>query len=389
MAKTLVMVGATLASIVCAAGVTLAQQFIQVPHGGPYSGSAPAAPAMSLKDVPLHPAEASGQVPKVTMTTPSGSVVHLMPTPRVAAARLQVLGGVRGGPGSPKSNIAKSNLAGGPLVYHTGGSVMLPFDAVYNIYWAPPTLQDGSATGFSSLYGTVTVLHNAWIPGHGVMNIVTQYFQTISGTTTYINNGGGLGGFVVDNGAYPASGCMDSATPNDCITDAQIRAKITSVMNAQGWTGGLNKIFVLYTSSGEGSCFDSTNASCAYVQYCAYHSFFTLSGQPVVYANIPYGNSLCQIAGQTTPNDAFADLAANVTSHEIMEATTDPLLNAWFDTSGNEIGDLCNFNFGTNTWGSGVTAGNQMWNGWIFEVQQEWDNHALGGTGGCVKVGPD
>src|SRR5262249_8205741 len=100
-------------------------------------------------------------------------------------------------------------------------------------------------------------------------------------------------------------------------------------------------------------------------------------------ANIPYGNpNVCQSPAQTTPNDAFADLAANTTSHEFMEAATDPLLNAWFDGSGNEIGDICNFNFGTNTWDGGLA--NQMWNGWFFEVQQEFDNH----TSTCVQVGP-
>jgi hypothetical protein len=377
MAKTLVKLSAALASIVWTAGAALAQTtpFIELPHGGPYKGSAPVAPAMSLKDVPLHPAEASGQVPKLTLTTPGGSVAHIMPTPRVAAARLQAIGAVRGGPGIPKSNVAKSNLAGGPLVYHAGGSVMLPYVAVYNIYWAPPTLQDGTATGFSSLYGTVTILHNAWLPGHGLLNIATEYWQTINGTTTYINNGGGLGGFVVDNGAYPASGCNDSVTPGNCITDAQIQAKLTAIMNAQGWTGGMNKIFVLYTSSGEGSC---VNGVCAYTTYCGYNSFFSLNGQNVIYTVIPYGNpTFCQVAGQTTPNEAFADLAANMTGYSMMLAATNPLFNAWFDSNGNDIGYLCYFTFGTNTWGSGTTAGNQMWNGWIFEDQQQFDNHAL------------
>jgi hypothetical protein len=112
---------------------------------------------------------------------------------------------------------------------------------------------------------------------------------------------------------------MDSATPNDCITDAKIQAKITSVMNAQGWTGGLDKIFVLYTSSGEGSCFGSTNASCAYVQYRGYHGVFTLNGQPVIYANIHYGNPTVCAGTQTFPNDPPGDVAANITSHEIME----------------------------------------------------------------------
>jgi len=341
---------------------------VQLPHGNVFPGAAPPAPAMSLKNIPPHPAESSGLVPKMTHVSPSGTVAHMMPTPHVAAARRAA--GLVGTP---------------PLLYHTGGSIMLPHVQVFNIYWKPATLQTGTPTTFGPTYGLPTLIMGAWMQGHGTMNIATQYFQTIAGTTTYFQSAGGLTAFVVDTGPYPASGCTDTLTPGNCITDAQIQAKIAAVMAANGWTGGMNKIFMLYTSQGEGSCFDSTNISCAYTQYCAYHSFFPSGGQNVIYANIPFGDpNHCQQTGQTTPNSANGDLAANVASHEIMEAVTDPLLDAWFDSTNNEIGDLCNFNFGVNTWGTGAGAGNQMWNGVILEIQQEWDNHA----NACVQVGP-
>jgi len=339
---------------------------IEFEHGTVFPGAPAAAPAMSLKDVRLHPAELSGRVPKLNHPGPNGQIAHMMPTVQGVAAR------------------RAAGLAGGPLLYHTGGAVMNPYVAVYLIFWSPPTLQTGGATGFSANYGTSTILGGAWLEGHGVMNIATQYFQTIGGVTTYVSNNGGWGGYYVDTAAYPASGCTDSATPGNCITDAQIQAEITKAMGINGWTGGMNKIFVLLTSSGEGSCFDSSNTSCAYTQYCAYHSFFSLAGQNVIYANIPFGNPACKVAGQTTPIDANGDLATNVMTHEIMEAATDPLGNAWFTSSGDEIGDICNFNFGPNTWGTGAGAGNQMWNGLIFEVQQEYDNHSAS----CVQVGP-
>jgi len=147
--------------------------------------------------------------------------------------------------------------------------------------------------------------------------------------------------YYVDTAPYPASGCTDSATPGNCITDAQIQTEITKVMGINGWTGGINKMFLLYTSSGEGSCFDSSNTSCAYVQYCAYHSFYGGTTTPIIYGNQPYGGVIgCVAGGQTTPNsDIAADGAASTASHEISEAITDPLLNAWFDASGNENGD--------------------------------------------------
>jgi hypothetical protein len=71
-----------------------------------------------------------------------------------------------------------------------------------------------------------------------------------------------------------------------------------------------------------------------------------------------------------------------VASHEISESITDPLLDAWFTAQGNEIGDLCNFDYGTNTWDEG--AANQNWSGHFFELQQEFDNH----VSACVQVGP-
>jgi hypothetical protein len=69
-------------------------------------------------------------------------------------------------------------------------------------------------------------------------------------------------------------------------------------------------------------------------------------------------------------------------SHEITEAITDPLENAWFTASGQEGGDLCNQLFGPNSWDSGLA--NQMWNGHFYELQTEYDDH----LDGCVQLGP-
>jgi hypothetical protein len=296
-----------------------------------------------------------------------GSIAHILPT-------RQYLEQIRRTTGVQDT---------GPLVYHAGGSIMLPFVAVYIIYWAPPTLQDGHATGFSSKYGLVETLLGAWYSGHGLGNNNTQYYQTISGTTTYFQNNGGLGGIFIDTAAYPASGCSDAATPNDCITDAQLQAEIKKDIGLAGWpNGGMNNLFLVFTSSGEGSCMDSTNSSCAYVQYCAYHGFISNGSSPIIYANQPYGGVTgCDIS--FSPNSDFAaDGAANTASHEMTEVMTDPLVDAWFTAQGNEIGDLCIFDFGTNTWDSGNA--NQMWNGFFFELQQEFDNHVRG----CVQIGP-
>ena len=91
-------------------------------------------------------------------------------------------------------------------------------------------------------------------------------------------------------------------------------------------------------------------------QYCGFHTHATLGGVDIKYAFV--GNpdrcpSGCEI--QTTgPNSPAASVGGadgliNVISHEQFEAITDPDLNAWFDASGQEDSDKCNFNFGTTS----------------------------------------
>jgi hypothetical protein len=270
----------------------------------------------------------------------------------------------------------------GPLVYH-GGPVLQTGVTTYAIFWVPPHLQNGGPTSLSAHYQTVQKNMLADYEKHGIDNNNTQYYQTVGTANKYIQNNGAFGGFYLDTSAYPASGCSDTVTPGNCITDAQLQSEVTKVMGLKGWTGGLNKMFLVFTSSGEGSCFDSSSSQCAYSYYCAYHSY--IGGvTPVVYGNEPFGDtSYCQVGGTPSPNnDPQADTAATAASHELTEAITDPELNAWYTSLGNEIGDLCAYNYGTNSWDS--ANANQMWNGRFYELQMEFDNH----NGACVQVGP-
>jgi hypothetical protein len=279
-------------------------------------------------------------------------------------------------------------LVPGPLAYN-GGPIM-PNVTTYAIFWVPPKLQDGTPTGMSPNYRPILKKFLMDYPAHGIDNNNTQYYQHISGITTYIHNAGKFGGAFVDTSHYPASGCTDSARPGGCLTDHQIQNEIKKVMALAGWTGGLNHMFLLFTSDGEGSCFTAASTTCAYVTsisnpgYCAYHGFFSTATSTVIYGNEPYGDlSVCQASSIPSPNgDAVADAAASTASHELTEATTDPLINAWYDASGFEIGDLCAYTYGSYTWGS--SNANEMWNGDLYVLQMEYDNHA----GGCVQVGP-
>jgi hypothetical protein len=268
----------------------------------------------------------------------------------------------------------------GPLIYHTDGVVMTGSLTFYAIYWIPAHLQDGSATQLSSHYQSVVgdMLHD--YGGHGIANNSTQYYQVIGGATTWIQNRATLGASYVDTQAYPASGCNDFFTGNNCISDAQIRAEIQRVMTLKGWTPGIGKMFLIFTSSGEGSCLQG---NCAYSDYCAYHSFIN-GATTTFYGNEPYGDpTFCQTPGTPSPNnDPAADTAATAASHEMTEAITDPMLTAWYTAQGNEIGDLCAYNYGTNGYDS--SKANQHWNAHYYELQTEFDNHKHA----CEQLGP-
>jgi hypothetical protein len=84
----------------------------------------------------------------------------------------------------------------------------------------------------------------------------------------------------------------------------------------------------------------------------------------------------CPGASFNHPNGAAVDVVLDVTDHEGFESNTDPRLNAWFDSSGNEIGDLCNFNYGFVA----PDGTNMVLNGNRFAIQQEFSNDILGCT---------
>jgi hypothetical protein len=301
----------------------------------------------------------SASPPQLTLKAQNSSI-HVLPTPAVAK-------------GLPALST--------DLTYH-GGAIMKTASA-YLIFWLPTSrkLQDGTTT--TSLSATYKGINTDFVNdygGHGLANNNTQYSQVSGSTTTYIKSSASVAGSWTETASYPTSACASSLGKN-CITDAQLQAEVTHAMSVNGWTPGPTHIFIVYTSSNETSCFDSTASFCAYTYYCAYHGVY---GSDVIYANMPYADSRCQAPsfGQHFPRNADGDASANLTSHELTEAITDPNLDAWYDVNGEEIGDKCAWNFGLATWDGSLA--NEMWNGRFYDLQLEYDNH----KSTCVDVGP-
>jgi hypothetical protein len=106
-----------------------------------------------------------------------------------------------------------------------------------------------------------------------------------------------------------------------------------------------------------------------HAQYCAWHSTGTINGVTVQFAFFFKldGDPGCD---PHSPNSAQSEgLAAlgNVSGHELSEMLTDPKLNAWYDSRGEENADKCAWTFGP----ASLKLGSISW-----KIQGNWSNNA-------------
>ena len=118
-----------------------------------------------------------------------------------------------------------------------------------------------------------------------------------------------------------------------------------------------------------------------------------MSGQDVLYANMPYAASFgqnCGLVSKSPNNNAAADTEISIVSHEHLEAVTDanpppggpePPTTAWTDSDGYEIADKCAYDYGSIK----SDGSNMNLNGHPYIIQLEFSNLASSGKGACVK----
>jgi hypothetical protein len=141
-----------------------------------------------------------------------------------------------------------------------------------------------------------------------------------------------------------------------------------------------NGVYLVLTSS------DVKESSGFCRTYCGFHTHATIGGADIKYAfigNVDQCPAGCedQSTGPNSPSTGVggADGMINVITHESEESITDPDLNAWFDASGNEDADKCNFKFGPTQTAANGAKFNQTFNGVHYLIQMEWENSRGGG----------
>lgn len=222
---------------------------------------------------------------------------------------------------------------------------------------------------------------------------IEHFLGTIGGSAIELVNTtyGDATGNVSGNVAFAGSTIVSSSKN---LTDRSLQTTVSNALNSGALPRDANGVYFVLSSSN----INETSGFCT--QYCGFHTRATLGGVDIKYAfigNVDRCPSGCE-AQTTGPNSPVAgqggiDGMANVISHELEEAISDPDLNAWFDSSGQENADKCNFNFGAvSTCVTGgictpaaITAGakfNQTFGGNNWTLQQNWRNS---GGGACAQ----
>ncbi len=269
--------------------------------------------------------------------------------------------------------IGETVVTGNGINYH-GGPVLKGNPVKLYVIWYGNWAGTGSNTAAS-----VSLIEHfiSSLGGSAIEHVATTYGDTTGNVSGNVSFGGHT--FV-------------NTTTN--LTDARLKTTVSNAITSGALPKDANGVYVVLTSSN----INETSGFCT--QYCGFHTHATIGGSDIKYAFV--GNpdrcpSGCEIqtTGPNSPSTGVggADGLINVLSHEQFEAITDPDLNAWFDASGQEDSDKCNFNFGTTSTctstsvcsAAGKAAAakfNQTFGGNDWMVQQQWEN-AAGGK--CVQ----
>ena len=224
--------------------------------------------------------------------------------------------------------------------------------------------------------------------------IITRFLASLSNSNPYMNilksynkypSSGGITGLF----SFSTSGTNEYFHPltlGTSLSDASIETIVKNAVAAK-WNGvyDSNAIYLVLTSS-------EINASSGFcTQYCGWHSYTTVSNIKVKYAFI--GNPQRCMSGctaQTTksPNGIPAvDGMISVIAHEIVEAVTDPVYNAWWDQQGYENADKCAWTFGTTYRTSNGAMANMKINGFDYLIQQNFKITATKAASGAAWTG--
>jgi hypothetical protein len=247
------------------------------------------------------------------------------------------------------------------VAYH-GGPVMLGPHHVYFIWY-----------GDWSQNNATTILPKF------IENLNTTAYSNINSTYTDAS-GTSISNAVTLNGQV-----FDSYSQGTVLSDSGLKAAVSRTLQNGSLPVDADGIYYVLSSADV----DQKGANGEFcTDFCGFHQHATLNATDIKYAFV--GNSARCLSNCASPNlgigpngNPGADAMASIMAHELNEMVTDPDLNAWFDASGEEVSDKCNFIFGSvftapNGAPANVTLGDRR-----FLIQKNWINLA----GGFCTIG--
>jgi hypothetical protein len=285
-----------------------------------------------------------------------------------------------------------ANSAGHPVMHQA---------SIYAIYWDPQDYYHGDwREGIDNFFNALGAEAGAF---NDVFSVQGQYADgTAKPAATHV---GYLGSYTDTNAYPEPQLCENphtfkllverfpaAPTPN-CVTDAQVREQLGAYITAHGLPRGMNTIYDVFTPPGVAVCLDGGGASGHCSEYtpgnetsyknsfCSYHGVIGGGEETVLYDMIPWtagglADAHLDVADQTKatecqdggfnpengaheltpieqepnqtgvgPDGSFDhglfDLIVNQIGIEEQNTVTDPLLNGWQDSTGNEATDEC------------------------------------------------
>lgn len=206
----------------------------------------------------------------------------------------------------------------------------------------------GPVIGTPNVY---VIWYGAWTANQQL--IITDFLHSIGGSpyfninTTYPP----ISGLVNYSGA--AISTYAGVNP---LSDQDIQNIVAAAIANASLPNDLNGVYFVLTGS------DVTKSGFC-TSYCGWHTHASINGADIKYSFVGnptacplVGASIGNCSAQTasSPNgDVGVDAMVSVIAHELEEATTDPDLNAWFDSRGYENADKCAWTFGSQTFVNG------------------------------------
>jgi hypothetical protein len=245
------------------------------------------------------------------------------------------------------ARLSGESATAGQILFH-GGPVMTNANGV-NVYliwygnWAGNTAttivpEFLNHLGGSPYYGINTTYHDA-------ANVFVQNKVTLAGQTT-------------DNYSHGTS-----------LSDAAIAAIVKGAVMNHSLPKDQNALYFVLTSKDV----NETSGFCS--AYCGWHTHATVSGGDYKYSFVGDAArciSSCAIQSTSPNNNPGADGMLSVIAHELEETVTDPDLNAWFFSNGQENADACAWTFGTEYTAPNGTRANMNLNGHDYMIQRNW-----------------